>query len=891
VSGSERPGGLTPERWAQLEALLDEALERSAAERATWLAQLRQHEPALAAELDTILRAESELDGDGFLRDAAGLGAALAPVSLAGVRLGSYTLERPLGRGGMGSVWLARRSDGRYQGRAAVKLLNLALLDPVGTARFTREGSLLARLTHPHIAGLIDAGVSPAGQPFLVLEYVEGVPIDRHCREHGLGLPERLALFRQVLDAVGHAHANLVVHRDLKPSNILVTPDGSVKLLDFGIAKLLEGDGLEDAALTVEGGASFTPEYAAPEQARGEPVTTATDVYALGVLLYLLLSGRHPTLRDGHATADALHALEHVEPSALGLGDLDTMVAKALRKRATERYQTVGALADDLERYRRHQPISARPPSLAYHTARFLRRHRAAVAAGAVAAAGLVGATLFAVGQAREARRQRDAAIHERRRADAQVEFQGLLVSQVGNEPITMRQILDRAREAIELEHAGDPRFLGAILIDLSRRYADLGDFEFRARLLDRAESLVVAGQGGVHLAAVRCQMADNFRTQGKRDSARAAFEQADALLRAEPDRHAEVACLESRALFTQEIREGEESLRAIERAISLKEAMGETDGLGYLELLSTYATSLEIVGRGREALQVYDRVIHAMDSTGRGLQMTRVVMQHNKAVALIELGETAEAERELREVVRRAAASDGSGRIHWHPLVHYAETALELGLADSAARYFAQLYQQGVTDSNRYWQGRGAFGLARAQVRQGRLADARRTAEAFRRVADGFPRLRATDDQMPDTATLAGMLALAAGDQAAAYPHFLAVLRTHGYYDGKRQKQLRAVALLAGETALALGWPDSALRYARDAERIALKDSLASTRSARVGEARLIEGRALLASGDTAAGRAVLGRAHRALRAGAGEAHPRTREAAAGLDALTAVR
>ena len=877
------------EQWRALEALLDEVLERAPAERVGWLAELRAARPELARELEAMLAAEPEMERSGFLSDPRGLGWAGEESPLAGLRLGSYTLERPLGRGGMGSVWLARRSDGRYEGQAAVKLLNLALLDPIGLARFTREGSLLARLAHPNIARLIDAGVSPAGQPFLVLEHVEGQPIDRYCESRGCGLAERLGLFRQVLDAVAHAHANLIVHRDLKPSNILVAGDGTVKLLDFGIAKLLEADTAgERTALTLDGGRAFTPEYAAPEQARGEPVTTATDVYALGVLLYLLVSGRHPTTRDSHTPADSMRALEEIEPARLGLGDLDTVLAKALRKRAGERYQSVTAFADDIGRYLRHEPVSARPAALAYRAGRFLRRNRAVVIAGALTGAGLVGATLFSVAQMREARRQRDAAVLERRRADAQVEFQGLLVSQVGEEPITMRQILDRARESIELEHAGDPRFLGAILLELSNRYSELGDTRFRARLLARAESLVSRGQGGVHLAAIRCQMADNLRTEGEYDSARVMFDRADALLRANPDARAEIDCLQARATYAHEIRDGQESIHAIERAIALKEGLGETEGMDYLGLLGTYATSLEVAGRGREALGVYDRVIRGMDQSGRGLQMTRTVMQHNKAVALVDMGETAAAERELREVLGRVAGSD-NGRIHWQPLIHYAETALDAAHADSAAKYFGVLYDQAVRDTNRYWQGRGAFGLARAQARLGRLADARRTAERFRRVATGFPRLRATDDQMPDTSTLAGILALTAGDTAAAYPQFLLALREHGYYEGKRQKQMRAVALLAAETGLALGWPDTALRYARDAARIARKDSLTELRSARVGEARLIEGRALLARGDTAAGRAALAGALRALRTGAGEGHPRTREAALRLSALGA--
>ena len=289
---------------AALTPLLEQALQLSPAEYQEWLRRLREREPELARELEALLAKEGELDTDGFLRRGAWGEPGMVP--LEGRSLGAYALERPIGRGGMGMVWLARRSDGRYEGLAAVKLLNLALLDPVGSERFRREGTILARLGHPNIARLLDAGVSDDGQPYLVLEYVEGTRIDRYADEHGLGQRDRLTLFRAVLAAVGHAHTNLIVHRDIKPSNILVTADGTVKLLDFGIAKLLDpAVEAEGAPLTRRGSEALTPEFAAPEQVKGEPATTATDVYALGVLLYLLLSGRHPTGGASLTPADA----------------------------------------------------------------------------------------------------------------------------------------------------------------------------------------------------------------------------------------------------------------------------------------------------------------------------------------------------------------------------------------------------------------------------------------------------------------------------------------------------------------------------------------------------------------------------------------------------------
>ncbi len=254
------------ELLAALHALLDQALDLAPGEREAWFARLRIERPVHAAELEALLAAEPSLDARGFLSGGP-FTERTPPPGLAGQRLGAYTLEQPLGQGGMGSVWLARRSDGRYEGTAAVKLLNLALLDPVGSERFQREGSALARLSHPNIARLLDAGVTDGGQPFLVLEHVEGTRIDSYCDDGRLGPAERIGLFLQVLAAVAHAHANLLVHRDLKPSNILVTPEGTVKLLDFGIAKLLEdgAPGAEASTLTDLGGRALTPEYAAPE--------------------------------------------------------------------------------------------------------------------------------------------------------------------------------------------------------------------------------------------------------------------------------------------------------------------------------------------------------------------------------------------------------------------------------------------------------------------------------------------------------------------------------------------------------------------------------------------------------------------------------------------------
>jgi len=384
------------------------------AERGAWVAALREKDEKLACALENLLQEHESLRRERFLEFSP---LAKSP-GLAGQMVGAYTLVSEIGQGGMGTVWLAQRSDGRFERKAAVKFVNLALVGKGSELRFRREGSILGRLTHPHIAELLDAGISSGGQPYLILEYVDGKAIDQYCNEHKLGLDARIQLFLDVLSAVSHAHANLIVHRDLKPSNVLVTNSGEVKLLDFGIAKLLEGEGQSGAAtvLTHESGSALTPQYAAPEQLSNQPVTTATDVYALGVLLYVLLTGQHPAGKRVQSPADLMKAVLEREPARASdavveggrlvsesrsttsdklqrqlRGDLDTIVAKALKKNQAERYTSVTALADDLQRYLKHEAISARPDTLAYRTGKFIRRNRATLALTALALAVVIG--------------------------------------------------------------------------------------------------------------------------------------------------------------------------------------------------------------------------------------------------------------------------------------------------------------------------------------------------------------------------------------------------------------------------------------------------------------------------------------------------------------------
>lgn len=388
---------LDPAAWHVISPLFDQALDLDAEARRVFLDDLRASDAPTAETLTRLLTSHERLLGSAFLDTPA-----LADIEpdLAGSTIGAYTLDAPLGAGGMGVVWKAHRSDGRYEGAVALKLLQLAVLERHAEATFTLEGSLLARLSHPNIARLLDAGVTEAGQPYLVLEYVAGTRLDAYAEAVRLDVPARLALLLQVCDAVAHAHTHLVLHRDLKPSNVLVDGEGRVKLLDFGVGSWLDHESAHGAP---GGPRRFTPGYAAPEQRHGGAITTATDVYALGVLLQGLLTARDPV-------GGAL-------PGRRRRGDLEAIVAKALKDDPAERYEGVSALAEDVRRHLRHETIAARPATVAYRTATFLRRHRWPVAVSVVIVA-LLSAGLYVTDRQR---RISDSRFQQLRRLSGQV--------------------------------------------------------------------------------------------------------------------------------------------------------------------------------------------------------------------------------------------------------------------------------------------------------------------------------------------------------------------------------------------------------------------------------------------------------------------------------------
>ncbi len=503
------------EAWRRLEGFIDEALDLDEAGRQELLDRVGAQDPALRREIEAVLA--NEAAARGLLerpleeRAPALLGAIATEdrswegLHLEGHAVGPYRLIRELGRGGMGVVFLAERADGQFEQRVALKLVRRGISTSEILRRFRAERQIQARLQHPNIARLLDGGADEAGQPFFAMEFVEGTALGAYCDQAKLTVAQRLRLFLQVCDAVEYAHRNLVVHRDIKPSNVLVTPDGQAKLLDFGIAKLLDpttGDG----TVTVGDSRPLTPRYAAPELLLGEPVTTVTDVYSLGVVLYELLCGRHPhRLQDGSADAlrrlflqkveaeplsSAVHRSDHVdggEPQAIAeargvgaevlvrqlRGDLDNIVGMATRREPGRRYSSVGALAADVRSFLEGRPVSARGESAAYRASKFVARHRVAVGAAVLVAASLVAGVVGTVWQARRA-------VEQARKAEEVKRFVfGLFQlsdpDAAKGKEITARELLERGARRIESDLADQPDVQAEMLLFVGNIYHRLG--------------------------------------------------------------------------------------------------------------------------------------------------------------------------------------------------------------------------------------------------------------------------------------------------------------------------------------------------------------------------------------------------------------------------------
>jgi serine/threonine-protein kinase len=819
--------------------------------------------------------------------------AAIAGLEQGDRRCGPYRLGDLLGRGGMGAVYSAERVDGEVTRKVAVKLLPLGLDGPGLRKRFLAERQIMASLNHPGIAALLDAGHTSGGQPYLVMEHVDGAPIDVYAKD--LDVRNTLRLFTRVCEAVFYAHQNLIVHRDIKPSNILVDKRGEPKLLDFGIAKLLQGEGDSgEATLTMEGAGAMTPAYAAPEQVTGGQVTTATDVYALGVLLYVLLTGQHPAGAGPHSYAELLNAAVENDPPRVSNAmahnklpgmfrrDLDTVVAKALKKNPSERYISVAALAGDVQRYLNHEPIQARPDTFAYRTAKFVRRNRIPVTLAAVAFVASIAGIVGTAHQARTARVQRDFALSQLSRAEAINDLNSYVLSDAApsGKPFTVNDLLARAEGVIKRQRGADDATRVDLLISIGRQYTVQDEYAKARSLLEEAYRLSRGLPNVATRATASCSLAQALSRAGDLQRADALFRDGFNALPDEP-RYAldRIFCLERGSEIANNSGNPREAIARAQAARDLLQRLPIRSELADLNTLITLAGSYSGAGRFQEAAAAFERAAGRLQELGRADTQRSGTVFNNWGVSLIRAGRPLEAERVLRKSIDISKASGTEEAVQAMPLVNYARVLLDLGKSEQARDYaergLAKAKQAGDDVPTR----EGLLLLAAIWRDQGHLDRAARlVSEAAARFDRSLPRGHIA---FAELARQRALNAKAAGDLPTALSfsdEAVAILEASVKIRGLHK--LPPFLVCRSEIALRLGRMDDAQTDAARAIRIWRDGGQSEAPSGNVGRAYLALGRALRAQGKDTDARAAFESAAEHLRTALGSDHPDTRSA-----------
>jgi non-specific serine/threonine protein kinase/serine/threonine-protein kinase len=661
---------LSAAQRTRVDELLDVLLDQPEEARADYLARNGGDDPAVREEVESLLRAAQQLGG--FLATPARLLAVEASIEVipADMRVGAWKIVRHIGRGGMGVVYEAVRAEGDFTQRVAIKLLRNDSISELG--RFHVERQILARLEHPGIARLYDGGIAPDGRPFMAMELVEGEPITEYCERTHATLTQRMRLFTQVCEAVAYAHRNLVVHRDLKPANILVTVQGQVKLLDFGVAKLIAA---EDGNLTRTLGAPLTPASAAPEQLLGGPVTTATDVYTLGLLLFELLTGTQPWPPAGQPIAHAMRVvLERPAPAPSIIaatlsepplpprslrGDFDAIVAKALRKEPAHRYETVDALKVDVERAVRGEAVAARTGARLYQFGRFMRRYRWGAIGVVLVVLSLSIGLGAAAWQARRVEIERDAA---RRDADREQAIRYQLtrlfrtaIADRGSGPTTAKAMLDASAQRVLREYRDEPRQAGQIVITLSELYDTLADVQGSAALLEGYLQEADPGADPATVADARQKFANIELMRGNVAHAGQLLSQAEAFWASAPTRYAEER-IEGLGLRARERRAAGDldgAITIMRAAIAQRLVLSGHDNREMAVLYNSFGIILTAAHRLDEALDAYRETLAIYRALGLGDELDSWIVLGNMGGIEVRTGYLKEAETTLKNAIQ----------------------------------------------------------------------------------------------------------------------------------------------------------------------------------------------------------------------------------------------
>jgi eukaryotic-like serine/threonine-protein kinase len=901
--------------WKRVDDLLQTALEVDPEHRDAFLQQACADDPELLDEVRSLLTSHRKA-GD-FLetpapelaaRAIAAEGAPSLSRSLEGQLISHYRILNMIGRGGMGTVWLAERCDGRFERKVAIKFLNVAALDQASAERFKREGSILGKLAHPLIAELIDAGLTSTGEPFLVLEYVEGRSIDAYCDERKLSVNARIRLFLDVLTAVAHAHSNLIVHRDIKPSNVLVRNDAKVKLLDFGIAKVLADETTGGSAtLTLEAGAALTPRFASPEQVSEGAITTATDIYALGVLLYLLLTGNHPAGAGSHSPAQLIKILLDEEPRRASdsiasdaadaaanrattpeklrrklRGDLDRIIAKAIRKDPAERYPSALAFADDLERYLEHKPVLARPDSFGYRTTKFVRRNRVAVAVAATALVATIAGLAGMIIQNRRVRAERDFAYRELVRTEQHDEFLDFLLSDAApsGKPFMVNDLLDRAKIIVEKQKVSP---MQVELLDwIGTDYVSQDQYTQAGPILEHAYQLSRQSTDPDIRASASCALGSELSQDVNVARAEALIQEG---LRELPDdpQYAfdRITCLGYGGETSLQQGDIGEAVHRMEMARRILRASPfDSDALemgNSLNLAEVYGDA----GRDQESLAEFSRAGALMSSLGRDQTHAAAVLNNDWALELDQVGRPLEAEKLYRRAIDISRDNSTEDAVSATVLDNYAVVQMELDHLPQAADYASRAYDKAIRTGDELMFCQSLLDRARIYRAQHDLA----RAEAA--LAQVEPRMR--KDLPPGNYGLStipaerGLIALEKNDLPTALrlmDQAIAIRQPAVKASGQGSFSLSGLYIDRSEIDLAMGHADQAEADANLALAALHTDQPAGGVSNKVGQAYLAMARALASEGKTAQARTAASQAVAQLQGSLGSDHPDTKSA-----------
>jgi len=687
------------QRWQRIGAIFDEAVEAAPAARAALLDRLCTGDAELRREVEILLAADAR--GAAFEHGMASTRVASAvewadPGAATGEHVGPWRLLRELGRGGMGVVWLAERADGAFEQRAALKLILRGMDSDAVQARFLRERRILARLEHPHIARLLDGGVTADGRPYFAMEYVDGAPLLHWCAEKSIKLEERINIFLDICAAVQFAHGRLVVHRDIKPANILVTAAGEAKLLDFGIAALLDDSGVAGATIDALH-RPLTPAYAAPEQLRGEPATTAADIHALGGVLYELLTGRRAlALGEAPTLEQARHALETTDPAAPSRvaadaavparrlrGDLDTIVLKALQREPQRRYATVGEFADDVRRFLGGRPIAARRDHAGYRLRKFIGRHRFGVAATALGVFALVGALGLALWQARA--KAREAEVSQQVTQFLAGLFKGADPALSRGATLSAQDLLDQGTQRLRADARMQADVRARLLDTVAATYTSLGLYDRALPLAQQALELRSGGATDAERADSLFAVAHVLRLKARYADAAPLLDEALQLRRRNlaADDPATIESLSERGALLRGRGEFAEADAALAEALRLAQRRYGPESAESADAEDDYAANLDDIGRRIDAIGHYRHALAVRENRLGPDAAETANSLLNLGVHLDESGDYAQAVPLLESAVAIRKKIFGAE----HPLAGAAELALA-GVYESLGRY-----------------------------------------------------------------------------------------------------------------------------------------------------------------------------------------------------------